>query len=90
MRHRDEDLDDTEAGESPDRLEHDDDGDSTYEGDVEVTCPYCGEVVTISLDPGGGASQEYVEDCEVCCRPWQVYVNYGTGGSVEVRVEATA
>ena len=55
---------------------------------VEVTCPYCGEEVSISVDPSGGATQEYVEDCEVCCRPWQVYVSCDAGGLLEVRVEA--
>lgn len=54
---------------------------------VEVECPYCGETVEITLDAAGGAVQDYVEDCEVCCRPWQVHVRYGVGGSVEVRVE---
>ena len=56
-------------------------------GETEVECPYCGELVEITLDSAGGASQDYVEDCEVCCRPWQVHVRYGVGGSVEVRVE---
>ena len=34
--------------------------------------PYCGEVVEMTLDASGGTVQEYVQDCEVCCRPWQV------------------
>jgi len=37
-----------------------------------VMCPYCGESVDIALDPSGGTSQTYVEDCEVCCNPIQV------------------
>ncbi len=41
--------------------------------DIEIQCPYCGEWVTIFVDPGGGASQSYVEDCPVCCRPWVVH-----------------
>lgn len=56
-----------------------DDG-ASMESEAEVTCPYCGEVVLIGLDVGGGADQQYVQDCEVCCRPWQVQVNYGRGG----------
>ena len=58
--------------------------------EVEVSCPYCGETVAISVDPGGGPAQEYVEDCPVCCQPWQVRVSYGDeGGSpVHVTVEA--
>lgn len=56
-------------------------------GEAEVECPYCGEVNEISLDAAGGATQDYVEDCQVCCRPWQVHVVYGLRGAVEVRVE---
>jgi hypothetical protein len=54
---------------------------------VDLTCPYCGELVTISIDPSGGATQEYVEDCPVCCRPWQVYVSYGAEGAPQVTLE---
>jgi hypothetical protein len=32
-------------------------------------CPHCGETVDSAPDPGGGANQEYIEDCPVCCRP---------------------
>ena len=27
----------------------------TWDTEVEVDCPYCGEVVTIGVDPAGGA-----------------------------------
>ena len=37
-------------------------------------CPYCGEAVELSVDEGGGSHQEYVEDCTVCCRPWEAEV----------------
>ena len=55
--------------------------------EAEVICPHCGASVVIALDPAGGARQEYVEDCEVCCRPWVVQVHY-SGGSVDVSVDA--
>ena len=34
------------------------------------TCPYCWERISMILesDEEGGAT-DYVEDCEVCCRP---------------------
>ena len=41
---------------------------------LEVYCPYCGELVDIAIDEGGGSRQTYVEDCPVCCRPWDVTV----------------
>ncbi len=31
-------------------------------------CPYCWEEISMLLDPSN-ASQNYVEDCEVCCNP---------------------
>ena len=68
-------------------MQDDEDLDSLSDADIQVTCPYCGEEVAITLDPDGGPSQEYVQDCEVCCRPWQVYVKYGREGAVEVRVD---
>ena len=39
-----------------------------------MSCPYCGEDVELVIDEGGGDRQSYVEDCPVCCRPWQVEV----------------
>ena len=38
-------------------------------GDTEeVFCPYCGQAIEVVIDASAG-SQEYVEDCEICCRP---------------------
>jgi hypothetical protein len=41
---------------------------------LSLICPYCGEAVELVIDEGGGSPQSYVEDCPVCCRPWQVEV----------------
>ncbi len=41
---------------------------------LSSSCPYCGEPVELVVDEGGGSQQSYVEDCPVCCRPWQVEV----------------
>lgn len=62
-------------------------GDGTADTGATVVCPYCGQAVEIALDPGSGARQEYVEDCEVCCRPWQLSVAYADDGSAAVEVE---
>lgn len=56
------------------------------ETETDVRCPHCGAVVTIELDPAGGRSQEYVQDCEVCCRPWQVNVWFDVTGAAGVDV----
>jgi cysteine-rich CPXCG protein len=63
-------------------------GDGTADTSAEVSCPYCGELVEIGLDPGSGAVQEYVEDCQVCCRPWRVLVRYRADGGATVTIEA--
>ena len=62
-------------------------GDGSAETSATVVCPYCGEIAGISVDPGGGSLQQYVEDCEVCCNPWQVTVRFVEGAAF---VEATA
>ena len=73
-----------------DPLEDDDSpaGDGTAEGEVVVICPHCGEANELGLDPGSGPLQEYVEDCQVCCRPWRVTVRYGADGTADVFTEA--
>lgn len=38
---------------------------------VYFGCPYCGEEISMSFEIYSGG-QEYIEDCEVCCRPIQV------------------
>jgi cysteine-rich CPXCG protein len=59
-------------------------GDGTAATEAEVLCPYCGEINQLTLDPGSGPDQEYVEDCQVCCQPWRVSVQYGESGQVQV------
>jgi transposase-like protein len=61
---------------------------TAWDSEVEVSCPYCGEHVTIGVDPSGGAVQTYIEDCQVCCRPWQVHVSYDDHGAAHVWLEA--
>jgi hypothetical protein len=63
--------------------------DTVLDASAEVSCPHCGETVTVALDSGGGPVQEYVEDCSVCCRPWTVRVHYDPTGAAEVFLEPT-
>lgn len=53
---------------------------------TEALCPWCGERVSMGLDPGSGPEQSYAEDCEVCCRPWRVEVRYEGSGAARVRL----
>ena len=63
-------------------------GDGTADTSATVICPYCGEPNEVAVDPGSGATQDYVEDCQVCCRPGRVVVSYDADGAAHVSVEA--
>jgi len=43
-----------------------------------VTCPYCGEEVTIHVEEDVRGS--FVQDCEICCNPWLVRLTRSPGG----------
>ncbi len=47
----------------------------------QTRCPYCGEPVLVAVAPEDAGGARYVEDCPVCCRPWQVEVR---GGRVSI------
>jgi hypothetical protein len=49
-----------------------------------VSCPYCGEAGELLVDLAGGAAQEYVQDCEVCCQPWLVRIRLDAEGFASV------
>jgi transposase-like protein len=49
-----------------------------------TSCPYCGEPTELYPDESGGSHQRYVEDCPVCCRPWQVEVTRRPGDGWDV------
>lgn len=34
-------------------------------------CPFCGESISMLLDVSA-TQQQYIEDCEVCCRPIEI------------------
>ena len=75
------DFDDLESPGTPDS-----DLDVELNDVAPVSCPYCGEQSDVFVDPGGGATQEYVEDCEVCCQPWLVHVTFNGDGQASVSV----
>ena len=52
-------------------------------------CGACGEEVVIPVDLSQGDEQEYVEDCPVCCRPWEVEVTRGREGGWGAAVRTT-
>ena len=50
---------------------------------VVVQCPYCAESFEVLVDCSI-EQQEYIEDCEVCCRPVTLVVNVSPEGAVSV------
>lgn len=50
-----------------------------------IQCPYCGEMNSILLDCSV-AEQDYIEDCQVCCRPMELQVSLLAGDEPQVRV----
>lgn len=51
-------------------------------------CDACGEEIVIPVDRTGGESQQYVEDCPVCCRPSVIHVEFDSEGTAYIRAEA--
>jgi len=43
---------------------------------VQIFCPYCGETLEILIDTSTG-SQDYIEDCQICCAPIEISVQIG-------------
>jgi hypothetical protein len=48
------------------------------------TCNSCGEEIIVPLDYSEGLSQEYVEDCPVCCNPNIIFVEFNNDGEANV------
>jgi len=44
--------------------------------DAEFQCAGCGEQNETAVDESAGGRQSYVEDCQVCCRPNVLRVEY--------------
>ena len=51
----------------------------------DIQCPYCWELITVLIDCSV-ESQEYIEDCQVCCRPIEFEVMIDDDGYPTVMV----
>ncbi|MEO0966367.1 MAG: CPXCG motif-containing cysteine-rich protein [Planctomycetota bacterium] len=47
---------------------------------THYTCPHCGENIQLAVDPTGGDTQHYIEDCPVCCNPNDLTVVFDEQG----------
>ncbi len=50
-----------------------------------ISCPYCGEPIDVLIDLEGDHC-EYIEDCQVCCRPITFVITADHTGEVMVSV----
>jgi len=50
------------------------------------TCPHCWEEISFVIDLSV-AEQTYIEDCEVCCQPIEVWYTAGDSELVDFRVD---
>jgi len=51
----------------------------------DIQCPYCGESIGVLIDPGE-ADTQYVEDCQVCCRPIEFALSENLDGVLMLQV----
>lgn len=51
------------------------------------TCDACGEEIVLPIDLSQGSTQEYVEDCPVCCRANLIHVEIDEDGNATVWAE---
>jgi DNA-directed RNA polymerase subunit RPC12/RpoP len=56
---------------------------------ASYVCDSCGEEIVVPIDPSAGSTQEYVEDCPVCCSPVVLTVEIDEDGrpSLSARAE---
>jgi len=54
-----------------------------YLEEKAVQCPYCGENIDVLID-GSIPHQNYIEDCQVCCRPITFDVQVGQAGEISI------
>ena len=50
-----------------------------------IGCPYCGELIEVLID-SEEFGQEYIEDCQVCCRPITFVIHTSLDGDLSLSV----
>ncbi|NKB34100.1 MAG: CPXCG motif-containing cysteine-rich protein [Pseudomonadales bacterium] len=53
---------------------------------VETNCPYCGEAIQLLVDCSV-PFQDYVEDCQVCCKPMRVRASVDEEGIPDLVIQ---
>jgi hypothetical protein len=50
-----------------------------------VQCPFCGQEFEIVVDTSGG-SQRFTTDCEICCRPMEIFAECRAGEILRLEI----
>ena len=50
-----------------------------------ISCPYCAELIEVLID-SSDLNQQYIEDCQVCCRPIIFLLKESMAGDLELQV----
>ncbi|MCH2212402.1 MAG: CPXCG motif-containing cysteine-rich protein [Fuerstiella sp.] len=54
------------------------------DNEASYICDACGEEIVIPIDPTEGSTQEYIEDCPVCCHACVIIVHLSDDGDANV------
>jgi hypothetical protein len=54
---------------------------------ANISCPYCGEPIDIIVDCSI-PTQEYIEDCQVCCQPITVVITINDDNRLTVTAQS--
>jgi len=52
-----------------------------------VTCPFCFETIDVFIDMSAG-NQNYIEDCQVCCKPMKINIHIDSTDPENVSIDA--
>ncbi|MFV1873411.1 MAG: CPXCG motif-containing cysteine-rich protein [Oleiphilus sp.] len=55
--------------------------------ETDIDCPYCGEKISVVVEVLD-ENQEYIEDCQVCCRPITFDILIANDGSPAIYVRS--
>ncbi len=54
-----------------------------------IDCPYCWESICVLLNPED-LGEQYIEDCQVCCRPIEFLITQAGDGELTAMVSSDA
>ncbi len=58
----------------------------SYSSD-NFACPYCGSDNLLTVDFPSSSAQNFVQDCEVCCKPILIQLVSRNGEILELRIQ---